>query len=353
MTGKRVLPGWHILSGACCWSGLVLAAASLHAQQPTFRAGVELVTVPVTVTSLDHSTHIAGLTPADFKVTENGARQDVTMVTRERVPISLGLVIDSGESMAVGTRRYLAAEAAQRIVAALQPDDEVSILFLRKTVEEKLPWTRVGDIKELNFNGWNPGGTGTGVGTDTGGAPLNDGVRAALELAERARNPRRAVLMLTAGFEGSSRMSLANLVKTRQQSETAVYGFGLGSADPGDLQAETPNVQLFGTDSGATLTSVERMAPGAQQPARPVLPQYDHLESLVGDSGGVVTRMLSSPEVIMAAKNLVEELGAQYLVGYTPKKPLDGKYRKVKVEVNRRGIYVRHRGGYLAMPLAP
>ena len=55
----------------------------------------------------------------------------------------------------------------------------------------------------------------------------------------------------------------------------------------------------------------------------------------------------------MAAKNVVDELGHQYLVGYTPTKSLDGKYRKLKVEVNRRGLYVRHRGGYLAMPPAP
>ena len=120
-------------------SGLVLAIASPRAQQPTFRAGVELVTVPVTVTSLDRNTHIAGLTAADFKVSENGDRQEVTVVTRERVPISLGMVIDSGEGMAVGMRRYMAAEAAQRIVAALQPDDEVAILFVRKTVEDQAP----------------------------------------------------------------------------------------------------------------------------------------------------------------------------------------------------------------------
>ena len=38
------------------------------------------------------------------------------------------------------------------------------------------------------------------------------------------------------------------------------------------------------------------------------------------------------------------------MIGYTPTKPLDGKYRKLKVEVNRRGTFIRHRGGYLALP---
>jgi Ca-activated chloride channel family protein len=317
-----------------------LLAGSVAAQQPTFKAGVELVTVPVTVTSLDHETYIQGLTPADFKISENGERQTVTVVTRDRVPISLGMVIDSSELMSVGFRRLMTAEAAQRVVAALRPDDEVSIVFVGKKVEEKLPWTRVGDIKELNFGGWNP----------QGGAPLNDGVRASLELIERANNPKRAVLLLTAGFESSSRMSLSSLVKTRQQSETAVYAFGIGSPKATDLQAETQGVQQLGRASGATLRQAEEMAPGGQRAPTSVLPEFDHLEQLVGDSGGVVTRILSTPEVTTAARKLVDELSFQYLVGYTPTKPLDGKYRKVKVEVSRRGLYVRARGGYLAMP---
>jgi VWFA-related protein len=158
--------------------------------------------------------------------------------------------------------------------------------------------------------------------------------------------------LLTAGFESSSRMSLASLVKTRQQSETAVYAFGIGSAKLTDLHAETQQVRKLNPASGATLRQAEEMAPGAQRAPTSVLPEFDHLEQLVGDSGGVVTRILSTPEIAMAAKNLVNELSFQYLVGYTPTKPLDGKYRKVKVELNRRGLYVRYRGGYLAVPSA-
>ena len=64
-------------------------------------------------------------------------------------------------------------------------------------------------------------------------------------------------------------------------------------------------------------------------------------------------RLRSQPEVAMAAKNIVDELQYEYVIGYTPTRPLDGKYRKVKVEVNRRGTFVRHRGGYLAIPSKP
>jgi hypothetical protein len=79
------------------------------------------------------------------------------------------------------------------------------------------------------------------------------------------------------------------VVRKRQQSETLVFGVGLGSSDPRVVAAEEPH----------------------------------------------------------------PELQNQYLVGYVPTKSLDGKYRKLKVEVNRRGLYVRHRGGYLALPHDP
>jgi len=341
--GNRIWSGWHLLSGACCLSGLVLAGASLRAQQPTFKAGVELVTVPVTVTGLDRTTYIDGLTPADFRLSENGDRQIVTMVTRERAPVSLVMVLDSSESMAVSNRRQLASHAVQQVSAALQPDDEVSIVFVDRTIDIKLPWTRVGDIKELNFGGWNPNGI----------APLNDGIGAALTLIETAKNPRRAVLLLTPGFENSSRTSVSQLVKTRHQSETSIYGFGIGSARLADQASEQPRLIRMSKDpSPEEMRHLDELSPGSSKPHTSALPEFDYLETLVGDSGGTVTRMMTVPEAALAAKTIVAELQNQYLVGYTPKKSLDGKYRKLKVEVNRRGLYVRHRGGYLAVPAA-
>ena len=344
--GRRFVTGRHLLTG------LVLGVAfNAHAQQPTFKGGVELVTIPVTVTSLDRNTFIEGLTPADFRVTENGDRQSVTMVTRERVPVSIVFVVDSSELMTIGMRRQLAAEAVDRMVQLLAADDEISIIFVGRRVEEKMPWTRAREIKALNWGGWVPGLSST-QGQIV--SPLNDGLRAALDKIELASNPRRAVVVLTPGFEGSSRLSIGNLVKTRQQSETLVFGIGLGSADPRLAAGEDPRVRRL--PSGATMSSdeirkLDPAAPGALEPK--VLPDFDYLETIVGDSGGMVSRAVSMPEAGMAARNVIAELQNQYLVGYVPTKPFDGKYRNVKVQLNRRGLYVRHRGGYLALPQAP
>lgn len=316
---------------------LITAAvgSGTFAQQPATKAAGELVTVPVVVTGRDRANFITGLTPKDFRVSENGQPQEVTAATRLRGPLSLSIVVDSSATMARDNRRELAIEAAQRIVAALRPDDEISIVFLGRTLDVKVPWTRVANIAELNWTGWNPLGV----------TPLHEGMRLVLDLIERAHNPHHAIVLLTDGFENSSRTSLANLVKTRRQSETALYGFGLGLLQPAK-QARVMNPSNIDADD---LRKFDIEAPSSIASTN-AIPDFDYLETLVGDSGGMVARMPTMPEATMAAKNLVAELDNQYLVSYVSSKPLDGKYRKIKVEVERRGLYVRHRGGYLAQP---
>jgi VWFA-related protein len=323
---------------------LAVALGMLLFGQPTFKTGVDLVTVPVSVMTRDHNNFIGDLTPADFQISENGEKQVVTMATRERRPVSLCFVIDSSGSMALGNRRELAMLAVDRLAGLLQPDDEIAMVFFADTIEERLSWTRVSAIKALNWSGWVPHGN----------TPLNDGLRLGFRLMDGARNPRQGIVLVSDGFENASRESTSSIVKTRRQSEISIYGIGVGSANIRDLQADAgTGARMLPAASSESLRQVEAGTPGAPESVRGgnALPNFDYLETLVGDSGGSVSRVLSQVEVINAAKNITTELQFEYVIGYTPSKPFDGKYRKLKVEVNRRSTFVRHRGGYLAMPL--
>ena len=77
------------------------------------------------------------------------------------------------------------------------------------------------------------------------------------------------------------------------------------------------------------------------------------LPRLVGDTGGVYWNVATPTEADFAAMSLLNELKYQYLLAYSPAKPFDGKYRRIKVETTMKGLAVRHRGGYLAMPPPP
>ena len=310
-------------------------------RQPEFSTGVELVTVPVTVTSRDRKTSIGELLPADFEVFDDGRRQVVATLTRKRRPLSLSLVVDSSGSMTLGNRRELTIEAVRSIVGALQPEDEIAILFFGETIETRLPWTRIASISRVNWAGWNP----------YGNTPLNDGLRAGLRSIDEARNARRAIVLLTDGFENASRESTSSIVRTRQQSEATIYALGIGSANMADVKADDQHVRTqMGRSSTDLVRQIDGAVPGVPAAAPPpVLPNFDYLELLVGDSGGSVTRVLSLPEATAASRGVVNELEHEYLVGYVPDAPPDGRYHRLKVEIKRRGLSIRHRGGYLAI----
>ncbi len=52
-----------------------------------------------------------------------------------------------------------------------------------------------------------------------------------------------------------------------------------------------------------------------------------------------------------AVLSFIGELRSQYLISYETPRPLDGKYRRIRVDARNREIGVRHRAGYLALPV--
>src|SRR5687767_2698026 len=79
-------------------AGAVVTAAAQNQEGFTFRSGVELINVTTTVTD-DSGRFVSGLQKEDFTVFEDGVRQEVTQFSNERVPVSLGIVLDTSGSM--------------------------------------------------------------------------------------------------------------------------------------------------------------------------------------------------------------------------------------------------------------
>ena len=64
-------------------------AAPAPSQRPAFRAGIDIVSLNVTVTdTMNH--YVTDLGEADFSVFEDGAKQEVTFFTRRQQPIDRG-----------------------------------------------------------------------------------------------------------------------------------------------------------------------------------------------------------------------------------------------------------------------
>lgn len=313
MTGRHLLTGRRFLTGV-----LVLCTAQLAAQQPAFKSGVELIRIPVSLTQGDKPVEPGVLTAADFKVTEDGVTQAVALFERESLPLSLCIVVDASGSMRSAAE--FAVAALRQVLTRLLPEDEVSIIAFAGHPVVVAPWTAAPDVTKLAMKLEAQGATS-----------LNDAVVLALDVIGRARNPRPVVLLITDGGENASGTPLSQIVTTRRQSETQVYAFNI--LTPSSLQ------RSIGRGPGGDM-------PMATSANLAVLPQ------LIGDSGGFEYRVRSGMDAATLARAFLDDLRFQYTLGYTPLKAFDGKYRRVKIEVIKRGFRVRHRGGYLALPLA-
>src|SRR4051794_19355741 len=86
-------------------AALVAAGTLVGAQQNDqdsqsfrFRTGVELVNVTATVTDAS-GRFVPGLTKDDFRVYDEGTLQPISHFSADRVPVSLGIVLDTSGSM--------------------------------------------------------------------------------------------------------------------------------------------------------------------------------------------------------------------------------------------------------------
>ena len=204
---------------------LMIATVSVVAQE--YRSGVDLVTVPVVVTGRGGAAITRAITPADFRVFEDGVEQTVTLLDRERLATSVCIVLDSSMSMR-GWKQRLATAAIEQVLRMLRPEDQVAVVTFSAGVYLGMPWMPAAKVPRVDWDRWRVGGT----------TPLIDALLPAMRLMNDAVNPRSVVLIVSDGLDNSSRTTLSQIATTRRQSETLVYarahrGVDRAGAGPG------------------------------------------------------------------------------------------------------------------------
>ena len=224
-------------------AAILLAVATLRGQQPPtssgeqsgdsfrFKSGVELINVTATVTDAS-GRFVPDLKKEDFLVYEDDQLQTITHFNAERVPVSLGIVLDTSGSMA-GDKIRAAQSALNRFLYdLLNRDDE---LFLYRFSNEPLllqSWTT--DRALLS--------RALGRIVPNGGTAMYDAVAEAIPLAEEGRNRKKALLIISDGNDTSSRADVREVKQLVRESEVLVYAIGIdGDAEPG-LRRPLPRV---------------------------------------------------------------------------------------------------------------
>jgi Ca-activated chloride channel homolog len=286
----------------CGASGLV--AAQQPSALPTFRSAIELTTVTVTVLDQDGRL-VTGLPRDAFEVFEDGIGQTISQFTNERVPVSLGLLIDASDSM-FGRRLHDARDAIDHFAASLlDPGDEFAILAFNHRQTVLMEWTADRASAAQALVPLRPSGS----------TAIYDAVASALPLVEVRHRQRAALLIISDGADTASDLSLRDLRTALLRSDAFVYAVAIDSADRGPINAAVNPVAL-----------------------REVTDQSGGRTLVVHDSSGLAS----------ALDEVAEELNSQYLIGYSSAKSADGQFHTIRVRVKDRDYKIRARTGYVA-----
>lgn len=288
--------------------GTCLLAVTLAAQQGRFRAGVELVSLNVTVT--DGAKYVTGLDQDDFEVYEDGAKQTITFFSRVQQPIALAILLDTSNSME--DKLSTAQEAATGFVRRMRKDDAIEVIEFNSQVRIPQPFTN--DVNALE--------RAIRQATVNGSTSLYNAIYVSLrELkVERARTAeeirRQAIVVLSDGDDTSSLVEYEEVLNLAKRSETAIYAIGLRQAETG----------------------------------RPRFREAEFvLRQLSQETGGRVFFPTTVSELPKIYEQISEELASQYSIAYSSKNPMrNGAWRRIDVRVNKPSLTARARRGYFA-----
>jgi Ca-activated chloride channel family protein len=305
-------------------------SGSLGAQEAVFKAGVDVVDLAVTVTDRD-GRFVSGLTKNDFVVYDDGKPQEIVTFSSERVPVSLGVLLDVSGSMSddqLTTGRLAINRFAFDL---LDKEDELFLMEFAARSRLLQAWTRNRELFGAALARANEEPLQSRVDYQPGGGrtfnygtAVRDAVGTSLPLAAQGGHRKKAVLVISDGIDTSSRRTVKQVQEAVRASEVLVYALGVDSDDSG-----SGGWLFVGGGSGS---GVDARA----------------LKQLTDPTGGRTEVVKGFKNLEKATAQLADEFNRQYLIGYPASSNRDGRWHPIKVEVRKKGSKVRARAGYVA-----
>ena len=278
-------------------------------QEATFSTTVKVVNVLVTVRDKQGQL-VRDLTKNDFTLAEEGRAQTIRYFSpRSDLPLTLGLLVDVS-----GSQRTVLAEqrrASQQFFdKVLRKDDNAFLLIFDRQIRMIDGLT----LPDLDMK------TNAAQGT----ALYDAIVAAAGRISSQAG--RRALIVLSDGYDTASLASLAAAIETAQRADALVYSIQF--LDRGVFAFEVPE-----SKGGSPVPREGRKA----------------LERLAQETGGGYFDLSATETLDKIYARIEDQLRNQYSLGFTPLGSRPG-YRKVRVAIKRKGLTVQARDGYYWTP---
>lgn len=305
--GQRATAIALTLASLCAGIGALRAQEQ---QQPTFRAGTNVVTVDVSVRK--GNIPVAGLTATDFAVTDNGVPQTVTSVGIERLPVNVSLLLDTSGSVSniIDSLKSQMRDAA----ALLDSSDRLRLLVFAADASQVFPMQPPG--ADLPLDDVKANGLGTS---------LYDSLAAAL-FRQREPNRGELVVAFSDGIDTTSAMSVKKLEQVASRSEAVLHAFVVRSPDLLKLCSDTRDVI-----------------------GMPRLCDQSDLKRVAETTGGRMYETLAGNHIPQGLSRALDEFRTSYTLRYTLTGVPRPGWHDIKVKVTHaaaRGATIRARRGY-------
>ncbi|HEX6278942.1 MAG TPA: VWA domain-containing protein [Pyrinomonadaceae bacterium] len=315
-------------------SGATPAPTPPNPEEEEIRIDTEVVNILFTAQDKERRL-LLGLKKEDIRILEDGKPQEVIAFTRQvDLPLSLAILIDTS----ISQERTLPEEklaAISFLESFIRPNkDEVAVVSFtgESTLEQGMTSNlqrlrrAIDRVKFVPPAGYIGGGvmsptppissTGTKV---AGSTAIWDSIWVTAEdvLGPAPERTRRAIILLSDGYNTSGQKKLEEAVAAAQKSEAVIYSIGIGDNF------------YSGVDEGALKKVSER-------------------------TGGRAFFPRNERQLREAFKQIEDEMRSQYLLAYEPTNTLlDGSYRKIDIELAnpdlaKQKVRLTHREGYFA-----
>jgi Ca-activated chloride channel family protein len=240
---------------------------------------------------------VGGLTPAQFRVLEDGKPQKILHFASEEAPLEIVIAVDISGSMGAALEEL--KRAVRQFVSKLKPSDQVTLIAFN---EEMFVLTQRERDRTRLFEAIDRF-------TVYGGTTLYDVIIRSLEMLSRQPG-RRSLIVFSDGQDQSSQASFGVVDRALRSNDATLFMVALGRG-------------------------------------REVADLRETVQALAEPTGGRALFADTPADLDEAFAELLNELTHQYLIGYeSPNTAKDGGWRKLEVELPGTPYRVRARQGY-------
>ncbi len=277
------------------------------AQDPPYHYDIKVELVGLYASVLDHSGRlVTDLGQDDFVIYDDGRPQPISQFSREYIPLSVVLLLDTSGSMD-GEKLDNARRSIVQFLRGLNRGDEAMLIEFRSKPRVVEAFSRSFGQIERDLKR-----------TDArGSTALYDAILVALDQVQSAHNRRRAILLVSDGINTYGKARLEDTIVGLRRHGVELFAIGLET----DLPEEAADKLM----------------------TRSVLGQ------LTRSAGGETFIINDSRELKRVCGMISDQMHNQYSFGYYPPKTVEGEWRTIRLETKIRGLrVVASKAGYYA-----